>query len=295
MAIGDPIYDGLVQVRMSFDVSRQMGRTGQIVRDWFDLAWRELGGSIRDRLAATPPAAGPVPHGLYVLATTTASEESGVFFEYNMTLWEDFLERIATEPLRNAFFNASGSDGGGTMLSYFSTDDYWQVYLDRWTSADGMDLVQLTVESREDYLFADPVREAAVVAFLERMVQAADADYAEAAFGYGGLETCVDRITSTWLGESMAQAREVLRGYSWLTMVPPSLVPHVGGVAGLQASGAFVAVEALANGATLLRATEHFRDYRDVEAARVFEVLRPVLRPDAKASAFRRHVDVLEL
>jgi hypothetical protein len=78
-------------------------------------------------------------------------------------------------------------------------------------------------------------------------------------------------------------------------MVPASLVPKVGGVASLRASGAFVAVDELAGGAALLRATEHFAEYQDAEAVRVFEALRPILRPDAKVSAFRRKVDVLEL
>lgn len=174
------------------------------------------------------------------------------------------------------------------MLPYFRTPEYWEVFGDR-TALDGKDLVQLVDAGWEDYLFADPVREAAVVGFLERMVRQADADDAEVGFGYGVLETCVERITYTWLPEALGQARDLLRGYSWLTMVPASLVPRVGGVAGLRASGAFVAVEELANGAVLLRATEHFWDYRDEQAARVFEVLRP----EAKASAFRRKVDVL--
>jgi hypothetical protein len=294
MALDDPIYDGVVNVRMSFDVSRQAGQSGQIARDWFDLAWRELGGSIRDRLLAAPPATGPVPHGLYVLATTRGAEGSEIFFEYSMTRWEDFLDRVATVPLPSPFFNASGSDGGGTMLPYFWTPDYWQVYADP-VVYQGKTFVQLSVESREDYLLADPVREAAAVAFLERMVRQADADYAEIGFGYGNLQTSVDQITYTSLPETLGLARELLRGYAWLTLVPATLVPRVGGVAGLRASGAFVAVDELANGAVLLRATEHFEDYQDADAAKVFDVLRPVLRPDARASAFRRKIDVLEL
>jgi len=295
MALDDPTYDGVVQVRMSFDVSRQAGRSGQLAREWFDLAWRELGGSIRSRLAAAPPATGPVPHGLYVLATTrVAGETDETFFEYEMSQWEEFLDRVAADPLPSPFFNASGSDGGGTMLPYFRTADYWQVYAEPVAYRDRV-LVQLSVESREDYLLADPGREAAAVAFLKRMAGQTDADYAEIGFGYAGLLTCVDQTTYTWLPESVGLARELLRGYAWLTLVPATLVAQVGGVQGLRSSGAFVEVDELANGAVLVRATEHFRDYQDADAARVFEALRPVLRPDAKASAFRRKIDAMVL
>jgi hypothetical protein len=69
----------------------------------------------------------------------------------------------------------------------------------------------------------------------------------------------------------------------------------VGGIAGLRAGGAFVGVEELPGGGLLLRATEHFRDYGDAEAAAVFEALRPVLPPGTPASAFRRKADLLRL
>ncbi|MEV4706217.1 hypothetical protein [Actinoplanes sp. NPDC049316] len=52
-SIYDPIFDGLVQLRMSFAVPRQAEGVGRVVREGFDLAWRELGGPLRDRLAAS--------------------------------------------------------------------------------------------------------------------------------------------------------------------------------------------------------------------------------------------------
>jgi hypothetical protein len=290
VSLGDPMFDGLVQVRLSFDGRRQAGRTGQLIRDWFDLAWRELGGAMRDRVAAAPAAAGPVPHGIHLLATTLVPADEEVFFAYDMASWDRFLDWIAAAPTEGAAFHAVRSDAAGAMLPSYRTDEYWRVFVNRepW---DGRDLVQLTIESKQPYLYADPAREAAVVAFLDRMARRADADYAEAGFGYGGLGTVVDCTTYTYWWDSAGQARERLRGYSWLTMVPAPLVSRLGGAARLRATGAFAAVAELPGGAVLLRATEHFRDYRDAEAQRVFAVLRPVLRPEVRASAFRRRAE----
>ena len=289
MGIDDPIFDGQVHVRMSFDASRQAGRTGRIVRDWFDVAWRELGGSMRERVAAAPPATGPVPHGIYLMATVLVPDDEHIFFEYDMSPWESFLDRISTGPFVGASFHAGESGDGAEMLPYYLTDDFWRVTMHRWESQ-GRDLVQLTVESKEAYLYSDPVGDAAVVAFLDRMLREVDADYAEAGFGYGGLGTVIDSTTYRSTSDSQRRARETLRGYSWLTMMPAPLVLRVGGAAGLRASGAFVAVEELPNGGVLLQATQRFRDFGDAEATRVFEVLRPVLPADARASAFRRKI-----
>ncbi|MFI6761935.1 hypothetical protein ACIBF5_22615 [Micromonospora sp. NPDC050417] len=78
-----------------------------------------------------------------------------------------------------------------------------------------------------------------------------------------------------------------LRGYSWVTVVPEKVGLSLGGLDGLNESGAFRSVERLPRGGYWLQATERFTDYRQPEAERVFEVLRPHLPANAYASDFR--------
>lgn len=78
---------------------------------------------------------------------------------------------------------------------------------------------------------------------------------------------------------SIIGGRQVLRGYSWVTVVPSELAAKVGGVRALLASGAFVVVEELPSGGLWLRATETPADYDGDAVRRVFEALAPVLPP----------------
>ncbi|UQU67567.1 hypothetical protein COUCH_15395 [Couchioplanes caeruleus] len=78
---------------------------------------------------------------------------------------------------------------------------------------------------------------------------------------------------------TVAQSRQHLRGYSWVTVVPEELANRLGGVAALEGSGAFVEVTALRNGGVWLLATPDYRDYGPEQVERVFQVLAPVLRP----------------
>jgi hypothetical protein len=77
--------------------------------------------------------------------------------------------------------------------------------------------------------------------------------------------------------ESIGHAREVLRGFSWLTLCPAGLADKLGGRQKLQASGAFTTVTALPDGALLLQATDSLLDYGPHQIHRVYYALRRVL------------------
>lgn len=87
------------------------------------------------------------------------------------------------------------------------------------------------------------------------------------------LETFLPRLKSDGLVESP----EVLRGYSWVTVVPPKVVERLGGVGALDSSGAFVEVRPLRYGGVVVRATDRFEQYDDGAMARVFRALAPAL------------------
>jgi hypothetical protein len=81
--------------------------------------------------------------------------------------------------------------------------------------------------------------------------------------------------------------RQILRGYSWLTIIPEELVAWLGGVDALRRTGAFVEVSKLAAGGVWLLATADYREFNDTAVAKVFRTLAPVLRPGQPK--FRRY------
>jgi hypothetical protein len=77
----------------------------------------------------------------------------------------------------------------------------------------------------------------------------------------------------------VAQSREVLRGYPWVTVCAPELAGRLGGPDALRVSGAFHEVRELPTGSVWLQATEHLDDYTGDALRRVFETVAPVLPP----------------
>ncbi|MBV9794257.1 MAG: hypothetical protein JO016_09985 [Actinobacteria bacterium] len=134
--------------------------------------------------------------------------------------------------------------------------------------------------------------------FLREQAVATGADYGHVTDDATSSGTALERAV---LGVSadppgIPRSREVLRGYSWVTIVAAPLAARLGGAAALAASGAFAEVSPLpggsgtggsgAGGPVLLRATAELDDYRGPAVRRVFGVLAPVLlrgRPDPEA------------
>jgi hypothetical protein len=109
--------------------------------------------------------------------------------------------------------------------------------------------------------------------------------YMMSAGGPTAYEMCLRNIVTPnppqwWDHEyTVADCRQFLRGYSWLTIVPAEIAARLGGVEAFTASGAFVEVRELPRGGVWLRATEDFRDFTDEQIRRVFTVVAPALRP----------------
>ncbi|QKW35391.1 hypothetical protein HUT06_16225 [Actinomadura sp. NAK00032] len=77
----------------------------------------------------------------------------------------------------------------------------------------------------------------------------------------------------------MREGRDLLRGYSWVTVCPGELVGRLGGIERLAGSGAFARVVPLPHGGAWLQATDGFAAYDEAAVRRVFDVLSPVLPP----------------
>ncbi|MEZ0108984.1 hypothetical protein ABH920_002994 [Catenulispora sp. EB89] len=140
---------------------------------------------------------------------------------------------------------------------------------------------------------ADPAIEKTCVDFLHSFAEQVDPLYGETAYddGMPGAKTVIETLVGPpWRSyrDTLPTARRQLRGYGWLTVVPRELVPTVGGIAGLRASGAFAEVAPLPSGAVWLRATEHYGDYSGESAEAIVRALAPILPPGLPDLRFGR-------
>jgi hypothetical protein len=128
----------------------------------------------------------------------------------------------------------------------------------------------------------------ALMDFLREQAVAVGADYGHVSDDATSSGTALERAVLGAAAEppGIPRCREVLRGYSWVTIVARPLVARLGGAAALAASGCFSEVSPLPGGPVLLRATARLDDYRGPAVRRVFGMLAPVLlpgRPDPEA------------
>jgi len=89
----------------------------------------------------------------------------------------------------------------------------------------------------------------------------------------------LDAALKRKLCTSVAEARQSLRGYAWVTVCPAELTDALGGVDALKKSGAFHRVAPLTSGGTVLQATETLAAFSNEALRRTFHALAPVLPP----------------
>ena len=87
-----------------------------------------------------------------------------------------------------------------------------------------------------------------------------------------------------WHGLGL-RPRDVLRGYSWVTVVAREPAARLGGADAMRASGAFSSVEELPHGGLWLQATERYEEYDRNAVERVFRAVAPIL-PDPRPENF---------
>ncbi len=93
-----------------------------------------------------------------------------------------------------------------------------------------------------------------------------------------GEATALQRAAARFsLADHSTDFRSVLRGYSWITIVPPEAAARLGGASALKASGAFWDVTELPNSAVWLRATPTINEFTGNKIRAVFETLAPEL------------------
>ena len=126
--------------------------------------------------------------------------------------------------------------------------------------------------------------------FVKEQAVAADAHYGHVTDDASIHATALERAILGVAAEppGVVHCREVLRGYSWVTICAAQLAARLGGDAALAASGCFDEVSVLPGGQVFLRATPALEDFDGPAVRRVFGALAPVLlpgRPDPAAVA----------
>lgn len=119
------------------------------------------------------------------------------------------------------------------------------------------------------------------LAVLRDFCEVVNPSYGQISYDYGApWETALEAVTGppwTIPDKAIANSREVLRGYDWLTICADELADRLGGVEALRDSGAFTEVEPLRSGGVWLRATERYADYGEEHIEAVWRALSPVL------------------
>ena len=193
------------------------------------------------------------------------------FRTYSARNWAWLLDELRDRPVNASAeverLDDEGRDGGGG------------VELEVQTADDEPDQVQLTGRGASD-LDGGPYDEAFIgrwIALIEQVAGMAEPTFAVLGERPDAGRTRLDVALGRTAEESVGQARDVLRGFSWLTLCPAGLVDKLGGRQKLQASGAFTTVTGLPHGAVLLQATDRLLDYGPHETHRVYYALRRVL------------------
>lgn len=297
-----------VRLQVLVDVDRYPRRAGKLAQAWFGEGWRQLGGGMRRHLLAypqgAPQGASPdFPFGIEARGTVHfqfSEVDDGDYwqFVYGSAEWERMLSELSALPA-GAFFKCAeqaGWGGGGKFEldgspAFYMTPNYLTMFLEKELTPDRQ-VMALRVDAREETLYGTVEQENRTVEFVRSIVDNFDVDYGDMTFVCSGRGTMVENQLGLGPSDTWFRARRVLRGYSWVTVVPDEIAERLGGGEAFAASGAFWKVERLRQGGWWLQATHRFVDYQQAEAERVFNVLAPVLPEGAVASAFRHQPDV---
>jgi hypothetical protein len=280
----NPVFQGLLDAELPDDA--ELARVGS---SWFDAAARGLAPALWDQLQRSlplsPARAWDAPHGepggvwAYVSVAGRPWRGQADTRVYSAESFGWMLGQLAGRPVEAALhllrLDESGvpDEAGGRQLM-ISVRTEW----------DHPQWVQLLAISALPGAEGDPRRPevsdrwAPVLCSMAGQIDASFGHLTDDAWEPGS--TALDEVVlraRPGRAESMMAGREVLRGYSWVTVCPRELAERLGGADGLAASGAFAEVEELPHGGMWLQATDHFVEYDDAAVRRVFEVLAPVL------------------
>jgi hypothetical protein len=190
---------------------------------------------------------------------------------YTEATWQWFVEQVDAGEYFLAEIHLARLDSRCAMI-----EPYVHLRIEKLPDLDGW--VHVVLQTGKDWLYANST-------FRERCVDLAFGVAGEFDATFGNWTDDIayrssyeaELPTLTYL--TLPKSREFLRGYSWLTVVPPEIAKRLGGAAGLEATGQFVSVRPLVNGGVGLIACERPEDFTSETAERLEQVFRSVLIP----------------
>lgn len=194
---------------------------------------------------------------------------------YSSRSWEKFVQDSKREPLpfgMTLLLTTMISRDGGYELG---TSVQVRVHRDE----DSPDWVRFEANLPADVIDwnGSPALQRELVSFVRDWVLNFDTSYGHVTDDADSLGTALERAVKRYSWATIPHCREELRGYSWITIIPESLVGVLGGIDEVKNSGSFYSVIEGAGGSAYLQATELFSEYGHDEVRKVFRVLAPVL------------------
>ena len=263
-------------------------RFAELVVDWLDRTSRALAGTVRDEIeqgprlsaAATRSAIACGPPGAAWGFLSTARKPGAAMKRHTKIAYAANLPKLAglldatTQDTRIALYHLDECGMPGT--GRWHLDVY--AYRDETARAALRLFFAVPEEDLRDRPFQDSCRQV-----LFGLAAQHDPLYGDVTYDAGLLgETVVEALVGPpWVryADTIGRARQRLRGYGWLTVVPRELAAKLGGAARSALSKAFAEVTELPSGALWLRATDDYFDYDQDAATRVVRALASVLPP----------------
>ncbi len=271
-----------------------------VSREWLTATMSEVFPALYEGLQARPvskwpihPARGPWGQPGHVRGMLTIARNTPVDWRdslYSQRSWSRFLARLAERPFRAGVMVNALDDQGFPLHR-------GEAYVDvaHGQSAPAWTAFSFTADA-EDIGWPDSRQ---VQDRLAEFVKGQAARVGACAGGMTddmapGAQTALEVAQHRGIRPRGDDLREVLRGYSWVTIVAPELAERLGGVGPLAASGAFYEVSALPNGSLWLRATPTINEFTGDRIRRVFEALAPVLLTGTTMPEFSKPYRVVE-
>jgi hypothetical protein len=269
----------VLQVQLYVAVSEHRGRAVTAAQRWFKDGFAQLGGSFYDPAAHATPTdlhietrlSRRVPHAVSIMLSIPRGRGDYLYTAYSPVLFDALVESLGDLPDGgNLVCDANGDDGESITGSFLVFD------LDRIDSDAGTWLELRVLTLGTPLTQADGM--APLLAFVGGVANLGNPVHGEIFWGNqtGGV---FEWGIGAYREQTLPNARQFLRGYAWLTILPEEIGRRLGGLDALRSSGAFVEVERLDAGGYWCRATPTIEEYDQAAAERVFEVVAPALPP----------------
>ena len=252
----------------------------------------------------------PAPEGMqWEISIRATSVETGVasrldpdfntdelYVEFSPAWWDGFLGFLSGMPYTDAFFTVCLREATGDypepaaeLTMHYATHGLGRPGIEAGPGV-GFHTFDLSLDGNGRpadvlALVADPSVATRFVAAMAARFPVTFGSILDGEPSYSW--TGWDRACGVMMHDSLAQSRDYLRGYAWITYVPGSLLVEIGGVSAASASGVFHSVRELPGWLVELQATEAPAGYGLRQVRSVHEFLEPLLAPNEPRPPYR--------